>query len=174
MATVLEQFTAVQEKSLSVANALTSINTTAANKMFDLNVATAQEISIKVSEISSEALQVKDTDSLQSFQSKFAQPNYDNVANYVKASFDIANSASTEVTKLMEDAFSDANAAVVASIDNAEKNGVPGSALAASSIKALMSFVNQAYDTASKSSKQAQEVVTSSVENATKAAKKKK
>ena len=174
MATVLEQFTAVQEKSLSVANALTSISTTAANKMFDLNVATAQEISTKVSEISSEASQVKDTDSLQSFQSKFAQPSYDNVVNYVKASFDIANSASTEVTKLMEETFSDANEAVVASLDNAEKNGIPGSALAASSIKTLMSFVNQAYDTASKSSKQAQEVVTSSVENVTKAAKKKK
>ena len=171
MATILEQFTAVQEKSLSVANALTSINTTAANKMFDLHVATAQEVSSKVSEISSEALQVKDTES---FQSMFAQANYDNLANYVKASFDIATSASTEATKLMEDAFSDANAAIVASIDNAEKNGVPGSALAASSIKALMSFLNQAYDTASKSSKQAQEVVTSSVENATKAAKKKK
>ncbi len=74
----------------------------------------------------------------------------------------------------MEEAFSDANEAVVASLDSAEKNGIPGPALAASSIKALMSFVNQAYDTASKSSKQAQEVVTSSVENVTKAAKKKK
>ena len=167
MTTTFDQFSVAQEKTLAKLSELTAIGTSTSSKLMELNMATLKDNSSKVAETAVTFAKLKDMSSIGELQAT-VQPNVDMVKDYWKASMDIASASSAEVSKIFEESVNDTNATISENLDTLEKNAYPGAPILASTIKSVMAFANQAFDTTAKAQKQTQDAVNTTMTSATK------
>lgn len=115
-------------------------------------------------------LNVKSPQDLFALQATFAQPGLEKFLAYSRSAYDVAVKNQTEITKLMEAQFADMTKGVATALDAAAKNAPVGSDAAIAAIKSALVSANAAYDGLSKAAKQASEMATSGITQATEAA----
>jgi hypothetical protein len=98
-----------------------------------------------------------------------AQPSVEKFVSYSRTVYGIASGAGAEVSRIVETQIADGNKKVADLVEFAAKNAPAGSEPAMSMFKSAVAAANTAYDTFSKASKQAADLVESNMAAATSA-----
>jgi phasin family protein len=127
-------------------------------KMVELNLQVAKTSFDEAAEHTKAVLAVKDAQELLALQTAMLQPSAEKAAAYSRHLYDIASATSSEVSKLAESQFSDAQKKFVSVVDNAVKNAPAGTENAVVLVKSAVAAANNAFDTVQKAAKQAADV----------------
>lgn len=115
-------------------------------------------------------LAAKDMQELSQLQSATARPSLEKALAYTRGMYDIATGMQQELTRIFEAQCTELNDTVAETLDKAAKHAPAGSDIAFAAVKSAMAAANSAYDTMSKSARQATEIAEANVAAATGAA----
>jgi len=153
-----EQMLATQKANLSTLFDLGQKAFEGMEKLVELNLQVAKTSMDEVAEHTKAMMAVKDAQELMALQASLMQPSAEKMAAYGRHLYDIASSTSSEVSKLAESQFSEAQKKFVAVVDNAVKNAPAGTENAVVLVKSAVAAANNAFDTVQKAAKQAADV----------------
>jgi len=161
------QFTEIQKGQMDAAIALSQTWIDAAERFMELNLAAAKATLEESVERTQALLSVKDVQELLSLSGGMTQPSLEKAVSYSRNVYNIANGASTEVSRIVEAQVAENNKKVAQLIDFASKNSPAGSETAVSMLKGAVAAANTAYDTFARATRQAVEMAESNVSAAT-------
>jgi phasin family protein len=136
-------------------------------KLVELNLQVAKTALTEVADTTTSVLSVKDAQELMALQASLLQPSAEKAASYSRHVYDIASSTGTEVAKIAEGQFSDAQKKFNALVESTAKNAPAGSENAVALMKSAISAANNAFETVQKAAKQAVDVAEANFQAAT-------
>lgn len=163
------QFAELQKTQMDALFALSHTMFDATEKLVDLNLAAAKATMEESAEKAAQLMSVKDVQELVSVTGGLAQPSVEKFVSYSRTVYGIASGAGAEVSRIVETQIADGNKKVADLVEFAAKNAPAGSEPAMSMFKSAVAAANTAYDTFSKASKQAADLVESNMAAATSA-----
>lgn len=163
------QFAELQKTQMDALFALSHTMFDATEKLVDLNLAAAKATMEESAEKAAQLMSVKDVQELVSVTGGPAQPSVEKFVSYSRTVYGIASGAGAEVSRIVETQIADGNKKVADLVEFAAKNAPAGSEPAMSMFKSAVAAANTAYDTFSKASKQAADLVESNMAAATSA-----
>ena len=167
MITTTAQFSELQKTQFDALCALSHTMFSATERLVDLNLAATRALMEESAETAHELLGVKDAQELLAVGNGLAQPAFDKFVSYSRNLYTIASGVNAEVAKIVETQVAQGNKKLAQLIDDASKSAPAGSESAVSMLKTSLSAANTAYDTLTKASKQAAELVESNLVAAT-------
>jgi len=144
-----EQLLATQKANLATLFDLGQKAFEGVEKLVELNLQVAKTSFDEAAEHTKAVLAVKDAQELLALQAAALQPSAEKAAAYGRHLYDIASTTSSEVSKMAESQFADAQKKFASVVDNAVKNAPAGTENAAA---------NNAFDSVQKAAKQAADV----------------
>jgi phasin family protein len=163
------QISELQKTQIDALFALSNTLFQATERFVGLNIAATKALMEESTECAQGLMGVKDVQELIAVSNGLAQPAFDKLVAYSRNVYSIANEAGSEVTKIVEAQVATSNKKLSQLIDVAAKNAPTGSESAVSMLKNSLTAANTAYDTISKATKQAVEMVESNLSAATNA-----
>ena len=163
------QFAELQKTQLDALFALSHTMFDATEKLVDLNLAAAKATMEESAEKATQLMTVKDAQEFLALSGGFAQPTVEKFVSYSRTVYGIASGAGAEVSRIVDTQIADGNKKVADLVEFAAKNAPAGSEPAVSMFKSAIAAANTAYDTFSKATKQAVDLVESNVAAATSA-----
>jgi phasin family protein len=154
----VEQVIASHKANLETLFGLTNKAFEGVEKIVELNLTASKAALSEVAGHTQSMLSVKDAQELLALQSGLLQPLADKTAAYSRHLYDIASSASAELTKSVEEQTGDAQKKFANLIDNAAKNAPAGSEAAVAMLKSSVAAANNALESVQKAVKQATDV----------------
>jgi phasin family protein len=112
-------------------------------------------------------LSIKDPQEFLSLSAASAQPALEKAIAYSRSVYEVATQAQAEVTKLAETRAAEMNKTVGALLEKLSKNAPAGSDVAVTAVKSAMAAANSAYDSFTKTVKQATDMAEANVAAAT-------
>jgi len=164
------QFSEIQKGQMDAAIALSQTWFDAAERFMELNLAAAKATLEESVERTQAMMSVRDVQELMAMSGSMTQPTLEKAVSYSRNAYNIANGASSEVSRIVEAQIAENNKKVAQLIDMAAKNSPAGSEPAVSMLKSAVAAANTAYDTFARATRQAVEVAESNVTAATSAA----
>lgn len=155
MATTVTEFVELQKSQLDAWSALGQTMFNAAEKMANLNIAAVKAALQDATESSHSLLGARDVQEFIALANGAAQPTVEKVVGYTRNAYGIASGAGSELTKIFEAQLSEGNRRIAEFIDFAAKNAPTGAEPAVSFIKSAVATANTAFDTATKTARQA-------------------
>lgn len=153
-----EQLLAAQKANLATLFDLGQKAFEGVEKLVELNLQVAKTSLDEAAEHTKAVLAVKDAQELLSLQASLLQPSAEKAAAYGRHLYDIASTTGSEVSKLAEAQFAEAQKKFVSVVDNAVKNAPAGTENAVVLVKSAVAAANNAFDTVQKAAKQAADV----------------
>jgi phasin family protein len=153
-----EQIVAAQKANMEVLFGLTTKAYAGLEKLVDLNMQVAKTALAEAGENAKAALSVKDAQELMALQQSMLQPVAEKAAAYTRHVYDITAATNTEVAKVAEAQFADAQKKFMAAVDGAVKNAPAGTENAVSLVKSAVTAANNALESVQKAAKQAADV----------------
>ncbi len=141
----------------------------ATERLVDLNLAAAKALLDESVDRTQLLMGVKDVQEFVAVAGGLAQPALDKAVAYSRNVYGIASGANAEASKIFEAQIAEGNKKVVEMIEFAGKSAPAGSEPVVSMFKSAIAAANTAYDTFTKASKQAIDMVESNVAAATSA-----
>lgn len=163
------QFAELHKTQMDALYALSHAMFDATEKLVDLNLAASKAAMEETAQKTQALMSVKDVQELLALTGSLAQPAVEKIVSYNRSVYGIASGAGTEVSKIVDTQIAESNKKVAELIEFAAKNAPAGSEPVVSMIKSALAAANTAYDTFSKATKQAVEIVESNVAAATSA-----
>ena len=177
----VEQVIASHKANLETLFGLTNKAFEGVEKIVELNITASKTALSEVSGHAQAVLNVKDAQELLALQSGLLQPLAEKAAAYSRHLYDIASSASAELSKTLEEQSAETQKKFASLVDNAAKNAPAGSEAAVAILKSSVAAANNALESVQKAVKQATDVaeanfnaVATTATNATKTATKKR
>lgn len=127
-------------------------------KLVDLNLKVMRATIDEATQVSHQAIGVKDAQEALSFSSAMVQPSAEKAMAYGKHVYDIVAQVQSEIAKLSEGQLAEAQKRVAEAVEQFSRNAPVGSESAVAMLKSSLAQVNQAYDSMSKAAKQAADV----------------
>jgi phasin family protein len=159
-----EQLLALNKANLEVAARFAGVALQGAERLLDLQLKAAKSAFADGIENAKAFAAVKDLQELAALKENVAQPSIEKVTAYAKSVYDVATATQAEVSKLIEEQFSEFNKQVVAALDKMVKTAPAGSEVGIAAIKSGIAAVNSAYDNLSKVAKQFTDATQSNIE----------
>ena len=153
-----EQIVAAQKANLETLFGLTQKAFEGVEKLVELNIQASKAALAESASHTQAVLSVKDAQELLALQAGLMQPLAEKTAAYSRHLYDIASSTGADFTKAAEAQATDAQAKLMAVIDNATKNAPAGSETAVAVVKSAGSAANNAMESVQKAVKQATEM----------------
>jgi phasin family protein len=154
MITNPSQFLELQKVHVNALNAVGNALISAAQKVASLNVAAVRSAIDSATETAQSISGVKDPQALLSLSGSTAQPSVEKLVGYTRELVGIANTASAEIGKVVEQQIADSNRRMAELIDFVAKSAPAGSEQALALLRNAVSAGNTAFDTVSKASRQ--------------------
>lgn len=167
MTALSQQFFANQKASLDNVLAIQGAMLQGFEKLVDINVKAIKASFDEVSQKSQQALQLQDAQEALAFSATLLQPNAEKAMSYSKLVYDVVSGVQVDVTKLTEAQFSQFQQQVSEAIDQLAKNAPAGSESTVAMLKSTLASANSAYETVTKSARQAAEAAESNIITAT-------
>jgi len=155
MYTTPTQFVEMQKSHVDALNTLGHSLFGATEKLVALNLAAAKAMMQDASEMSRTLLGARDAQELAALSSTLNQTTLEKLVGYSRNVYAIASGASAEFTKVLETQINDGNRKVTEILEIATKNAPAGSEPLVSMFKGAVAASNTAFDTATKTAKQA-------------------
>jgi phasin family protein len=163
MFTTPAQLAELNKTQMDALYALSHTMFSATERLVDLNLTAAKALLDESTERAQMLMGVKDVQDFMAVAGGLAQPSLDKAVAYSRNVYGIASGVNAEASKIFEAQIAEGNKKVVAMIDFAGKNAPAGSEPFVSMLKSAMAASNTAYDTFTKASKQAMDMVESNV-----------
>ncbi len=148
------QWVEMQKGQFETINAVGAAVFAAAEKLLELNLATARAALQESAESTQTLLGAKDVQEFVTITSGLTQPTLEKVVGYSRNAYGIASGTGAELTKIAEAQFAESNRKVGELIDLTAKN-VPGTEPVLALVKSAVAAANNAFDTVSKATRQA-------------------
>ena len=162
-----DQFVALQRQSLESAQAIALASFGGVEKLAELNVQAAKASVEESVQRSLSLLETKDAKTLVDTFTESGKPAGGKFTAYVKHVYDIASETRAEISKVVEDQFSEGNRQLTASIEALAKNSPVNSEGVVTMVKSAITAANATWGQVSKVSHQVAEATDAKVENAT-------
>jgi len=163
------QFAELQKTQIDALFALSHTMFNATERLVDLNLAATKAIMEESADKAQELMGIKDVQELMTVGGGLGQPSLDKFVSYSRNVYSIASGAGSDVSKIVETQIAEGNKKFAAMIELAAKSAPAGSEPAVSMFKSALAAANTAYDTFTKASKQAVDMVESNITAATNA-----
>ena len=150
-----DQIIAAHKANIETLFGLTNKAFEGVEKLVELNMQVAKTALGEAVESTQAALSVKDAQELLALQSTLLQPSAEKAASYSRHLYDIAQSATAEISKTLEGQTAEAQKKFADLVDSATQNAPAGSETAVTMMKSAMSAANTAYESVQKAVKQA-------------------
>lgn len=150
-----EQVMAAQKANLETLFGLTQKAFEGVEKLVELNIQASKAALTESSSHSQAVMSVKDAQELLALQAGLMQPLAEKTAAYSRHLYDIASGTGAEFAKAAEAQASDAQAKLLAVVDNAAKNAPAGSETAVAALKSAVTAASTAMESVQKAVKQA-------------------
>ena len=154
----VEQVIASHKANLETLFGLTNKAFEGVEKIVELNLTASKAALSEVAGHAQSMLSIKDAQELLALQSGLLQPLAEKTAAYSRHLYDIASSASAELTKSVEEQTGDAQKKFAGMVDSAAKNAPAGSEAAVAMLKSSVAAANNALESVQKAVKQATDV----------------
>lgn len=141
----------------------------ATEKLVDLNLAAVKATMSESAERAAALMSARDVQELVAMGGSLAQPSMEKLVSYSRTVYGIASGAGAEFSRIVETQIAEGNRKAADLVEFAAKNAPQGSEPAMSAFKSFVAAANTAYDTATKATKQAVEMVENNVAAATSA-----
>ncbi len=155
MVTNPSQFLELQRVQVNALNAVGHALITAAEKLSSLNVAAGRSAIDSATEAAQSLSGVRDPKALVSLSGAAAQPSVEKLVGYTRELVGIANAASAEIGKVVQQQIADSNKRMAELIDFVAKSAPAGSEQAVAMLRSAVTASNTAFDTVTKASRQA-------------------
>jgi len=162
-----DQFVALQRRYLESAQAIATASFSGLEKLTELNVQAAKASMEESVQRSILLLETKDAKALADTFTDSAKPAGGKFTAYAKHVYDIASETRAEISKVVEDQFSEGNRQLTASIEAMAKNSPMSSDGVVTMVKSAITAANATWGQVSKVSHQVAETTDAKVENAT-------
>ncbi len=133
-----EQVLAAHKANVETLFGLTNKAFEGVEKLVELNLQVDKTALTEVADTTAAALSVKDAQELLALQAALLQPTAEKAASYSRHVYDIASSTGSEVAKVAEAQFADAQKKFTAVVDNAAKNAPAGTENAVALVKSAV------------------------------------
>ncbi|HWH72810.1 MAG TPA: TIGR01841 family phasin [Methylibium sp.] len=153
-----EQVLAAHKANVETLFGLTSKAFEGVEQLLSLNLQVAKAGLGEVSEHAKATLSVKDAQELLALQASLLQPAAEKAAAYSRHLYEIASGTNTEISKIAEAKFAEAQKVFNSAVDSAIKNAPAGTENAAALVKSAVAAANNALESVTKAAKQAQDV----------------
>jgi phasin family protein len=153
-----DQVVAAQKANLETLFGLTQKAFEGVEKLVELNIQATKAALAESANHTQAVLSAKDAQELLTLQAGMLQPLAEKTAAYSRHLYDIASGTAGEFTKAAEAQATDAQAKLMAVVDNATKNAPAGSETAVAVMKSAVSAANNAMESVQKAVKQATEM----------------
>jgi phasin family protein len=163
------QIAELQKAHLDTLFALSHTMFDATEKLVDLNLAAAKATMAESAERATALMGARDVQELVALGGGLAQPSMEKLVSYSRTVYGIASGAGAEFSRIVEAQIAEGNRKAADFVDFAVKNAPQGSEPAVSAFKSAVAAANTAYDTFTKATKQAVEMVENNVAAATSA-----
>jgi phasin family protein len=134
----------------------------ASEKLVGLNLAVARAVMQEAAEATRTLLGARDIQELMSLSSALGQPALEKAVDYSRNVYAIATGTGAEITRIVEAQINDGNRKVTELIELASRNAPTGSEPLVSMFKSALVASNSAFDTLTKTTKQAADLAESS------------
>jgi len=155
----LDVYFALSQVALNTTERLVGLNLAAMKAAMDESVATTQSM-----------LGIKDAQDMVAVSGSLAQPALHKVVGYSRNVYSIVSTAGAEVRKVVENHIAEGSEKAAQFVEFATKNAPAGSEPVVSLFRNAVAAYSTAYDTFSRTTRQAFEAAESNLENATQAA----
>ncbi|MBP9061603.1 MAG: phasin family protein [Rhodoferax sp.] len=166
MNTIIEQFTAANQANLKALESLATKTYAGAEKLAELNMATAKAVLGESFAHAKAVAAAKDAQELIALQTGLFQPTIDKSAAYLKHVQTIAAASGAEFTKVVEAKTAEAQKAFGEAVDKIAKNAPAGTETAVAAFKTALTAGQNAVETAQASAKKAAETAQASFNSA--------
>ena len=144
----VEALLAVANTQFAAFEKLANIQASAVKNAFEDSIANTRAL-----------LGARDMQEFVSLQNSFAQPALEKAIAYSRSVYGIASQANGEIGRLVEQRTGELNRTVTALIDRFAKDAPAGSDVAVAAVKSTLAAASSAYDSFTKATKQATEIV---------------
>jgi len=127
-------------------------------KLVDLNLKVMKATMEEATQVSHQAIGIKDAQDALSLSSSVVQPSAEKAMAYGKHVYDIVAQVQSEIAKLSEGQLAETQKRVAEAVEQFSRNAPVGSESAVAMLKSSLAQVNQAYDSMTKAAKQAADV----------------
>jgi phasin family protein len=163
------QIAELQKAQLDTLFALSHTMFDATEKLVDLNLAAVKATMSESAEQAAALMSARDVQELVALSGSLAQPSMEKLVSYSRTVYGIASGAGAEFSRIVETQIAEGNRKATDLVEFAVKNAPQGSEPAVSAFKSAVAAANTAYDTFTKATKQAVEMVENNVAAATSA-----
>jgi phasin family protein len=149
------QIVELSKSQIDAFNTLAHTVFSATEKLVGLNLAATKAVMQEAAQTTQTLLGAKDAQELVALSSALGQPTIDKAVSYARNVYGIASGAGAEFTKILEAQINDRNRKVTELIEFASKSAPAGSEPLVSMFKTALAASNTAFDTATRTAKQA-------------------
>ncbi len=164
-----EQLIEVQKANLEKLLGLSQKSFSNVEKVVELNLNAIKSYMEDSAEAMKALSSAKDIQDFVAVSNSVAQPMSEKAVSYGKDLYTLSSGVASEAAKLVEEQVAENNKKIVELFEAASKNAPAGSEGAVALMKSALTAANSAYDSVSKTTKQAVEMAEANVEAATKA-----
>jgi phasin family protein len=157
------QFIELQKSQVDAIQAFGSTVFQAAEKLAQLNLATTRGMLQDSAGAAQNLLSAKDPQEVTAIASSLSQPGAEKIVNYSRSAYNIASSASAELSRIFEAQLAEGNRKLAELIDVAAKSAPAGSEQAIGMLKNSLSAAGTAFDAVTKAARQASETAESNI-----------
>ncbi|MDQ2780702.1 MAG: TIGR01841 family phasin [Pseudomonadota bacterium] len=152
-----EQLMTAHKANLDTLYGLTAKAFEGMEKLMELNMQVAKTSLAEAADTAQTAMSVKDAQELLALQAGLMQPAAEKAAAYSRHVYDIMTGTQSEVVKVAESKMAEGQKQVMTMVDTASKNAPAGSEGTVALVKSAVAAANNAYESISKATKQANE-----------------
>lgn len=154
MTAIPEQFSALGKAQLDAALRFATVAAESAEKLVDLQLKTARSAFSDGAKNVKALSEVKDVAELPAWTNANLQPGIDKATAYARSLYDLASSAQSEISALLEGQIAEFNKQVTAALDAAVKAAPAGTEALVPSLKSVIGTANSVYESIAKAGKQ--------------------
>ncbi len=154
-----DQITALTQGNVDAAIGIARLNFATLEKLAALNFGTAKAALEEGTSYAKAFAGVTDVQELVNLNARAGQPALEKAIAYARSVYEIASQSNGEIGRLVEQRAGELNRTVASVIDRLAKDAPAGSDMAVAAVKSTFAAANSAYDSFTKATRQATEMV---------------
>ena len=159
-----EQLVALNKAYLEAALRFTGVALDGAERLLEVQLKTAKAALADGLQNARAITNVRDFEQLSALKDTVVQPSFEKATAYAKEVYDVATETQADLTKVVEQQFSEFQKQVVAAVDQLVKSAPAGSEVGIAAMQSTLAAVNSGFDNLTKVAKQFGEVTQNNIE----------
>jgi len=159
-----EQLIAINKANIETALRFAGVALDGAERLIDLQLKTAKSALADGLQSARAFTGVRDIEQFAALKDTVVQPTFEKATAYAKEVYDVATATQADLSKLVEEQFSEFNKQMISALDQLVKSAPAGSEVGIAAMKSTLAAVNSGFDNFTKVAKQLGEATQNNIE----------